>query len=303
MRVGATLVVAVVVLFSVASLAAPSKGVLVVRTKGAQIDEAVGALKAELGSVPIVDELAADDSVDAAAAAIQTRVSNADVVVAVGARAAQAALKQSKLPVVHCMVLQDAQSLDGDNSAGVPLAVPAKAQLAALAKVAPKAKRVGVLYDPKLNARFVDDAKAASKSAGVTIVAKAVDTATAAPAALDEIIDSIDALLVPPDATVVTKELITFLVARAFTKKLPVLGFSESLARVGTMAALAPSYAQNGKLCAALAKKVLAGEKPAALHGALSMSGTLYVNVATARRIGIDVPASVLAPPTQVVGQ
>jgi putative ABC transport system substrate-binding protein len=302
----ARFVVVVALACALVNTSARAQSILLVKSKGPQIDEAVLALKGELASgatasasVDVVEESAGADEVAQRAAALGKN----GLVIGVGAGAAKLALKQSAVPVVHCMVLQDAAALDGPKSAGVPLALPAKAQLAALKRVAPSVKRVGLLYDPKLNARFAEDAKSAASALGLSLVAQPVSSATAALPALDDVVDKIDALLLAPDATVVTKELITFLVPRAFEKKLPVLAFSESIVRLGALAALAPSYAQDGKLCGVLAKRILAGGKPADLHGAVQMTGTLVVNVSTARRIGLSLAPDVLQPPTQVVGQ
>lgn len=288
-----------------------SAGVLLVRAKGTQIDEAVGALRAELGSA-IVAEITVDEATSAAAVVEKANGANVGasaggVVVAVGARAAQLALQQKNAPVVHCMVLQDAAAFDTPASAGVPLNVPARARLDAMKKLAPAAKRIGVLYDPRVNARAVAELEAAAKVTGHTIVKSTVSSPTDAPAALDALLmgasTRIDGLVLVPDATVVTKQFVAFLVARAFEKRLPVLAFSEALARVGTLAALAPGYKDNGKLCGRLAKRVIAGEKPADLHGAVAMTGTLVVNTATAKKIGVAIAADVLRAPTQLVGE
>jgi putative ABC transport system substrate-binding protein len=201
------------------------------------------------------------------------------------------------------MVLQDAAALDTERSVGVALAVPASVQLLALKRIAPGVKRVGILYDPRFNAGFVADAERAAKVRGVTITAKAVSSARDAPAALDALMMHVDAMLMIPDATVVSKELISLVVARALEKRIPVLTYSESLVKLGVLAGLAPSYAQNGRLCAGLVKRVQGGESPRALHGSAPMTGTLVVNVAAARRLGLDLSTDLLKPPTVVVGQ
>jgi putative ABC transport system substrate-binding protein len=294
---------AVVACATLGASGAARANVVVARGKGAQLDEATAALKAELRQ-PVV-EVIVDESTSVAAieAKLQTDGGEPGLVIGVGARAAQLALKQTRAPVVHCMVLQDAALLDSERSVGVPLAVPASTQITALKLVAPKAKRVGVLYDPKFNAAFVTDAQRTAKSKGLALVAREVASAREAPAALDAIMNDVDALLLIPDATVMSKEMIQLVVARALEKRVPVFSYSESLVRLGAVAALAPGYAQNGKLCAQLALRVRAGEKPAALKNALQMSGTLVINVAAAQRLGLTVADELLKPPTVVVGR
>lgn len=288
-------------LLALAAASSTRAAPLLLRTKGPQIDEAVVAFKSEIGE-PVV-EVQVDEASSVEAIVNRATDAKAGIVVAIGARAAQLALKQTLAPVVHCMVLQDAASFDTDRSVGVPLAVPPKAQLEMLKRLAPQAKNVGVLFDPKLSTRQIEELSAAARAANLILLRGSVGAATEGPAALDKLLPDVDALLLIPDATVVSKELVTFLVGRSFDRRVPVLAYSESIVKVGALAALAPQYAQNGKQCARLAKRVLAGETPASLHNAVEMSGQLVVNVATARKIGVNVPAELLKPPTQVVGQ
>jgi putative ABC transport system substrate-binding protein len=279
-------------------------GVLVVRAKGTQIDEAVTSLKSELAAVSISGEIVVDEATSPAAVQDKANAIGKDgVVVAVGARAVQLALQQKSAPVVHCMVLQDAGAYDTATSVGVPLSVSARARLDAMRRVAPAAKKLGVLYDPRVNARAIAELEAAAKSTGHVIVRSTVSSEKDAPAALDALLPRVDGLIVIPDATVVTKQLVAFLVARAFDKRVPVLAFSEALVRVGALAALAPQYRDNGKQCGKLAKRVLAGEKPAELHGVVEMQGALVVNTATAKKIGVTLSPEVLRPPTVLVGE
>ena len=112
--------VALAIVVAALAAAGARADVLLVRTNGAQIDEAVSAIKGELGKV-ITSELTVDDA--------RALASDSDIVVAVLARAAQLALEQPSTAVVHCMVLQGAGAFDTDRSVGVWLAPSARAQL------------------------------------------------------------------------------------------------------------------------------------------------------------------------------
>lgn len=128
-----------------ASLAlASASDVVVLRARGAQIDDAVAAFQGELPGARVItiDESTSLDS-------ILSATSGAALVVGVGARAAQLALKQHAVPVVHCMVLQDARSFDGERSVGVPLTIAPPRQVETLRRLVPAARRVGVLLDRK----------------------------------------------------------------------------------------------------------------------------------------------------------
>lgn len=282
-----------------ATLALAAAGdVVVLRAKGAQIDEAAAAFQAELAGSRMlaVDETTTLDQVFAA-------TNGAAVVVGIGARAAQLALKQHAAPMVHCMVLQDARALDSERSVGVPLTIAPARQLEALRRLVPAAKRVGVLFDPRVSAALLQDVRAAAIAQGLELYAREVAATTAVPAAVDDLLPKVDALLVIPDATVLSKASLTFLVGRTLDAKKPTLGYSDTLPKVGLLAALAPGYADNGALCARIARRVLAGEAPSTLRAAAQMPGTLVVNVKTAARLGLSIPAALLAPPTVVVGR
>ncbi len=306
MKLWAIILFVTCALLGAAATPARAGGVLLVRAKGTQIDEAVAALKGDLGTgaSSVSAELTVDEATSPTAVQDKANALGAgSVVVAVGARAVQLALQQKTVPVVHCMVLQDAGAYDTATSVGVPLSVSARSRLEAMKRVAPNAKKLGVLYDPRVNARAIAELEAAAKATGHSIVRSTVSSDKDAPAALDALLPRVDGLIVIPDATVVTKQFVAFLIARAFDKRVPMLAFSEALVRVGALAALAPQYRDNGKQCARLVKRVLAGEKPADLHGAVEMSGTLVINTATAKKIGVSLSADVLRPPTVLVGE
>lgn len=276
--------------------------VLLVRAKqaSAQFDEAIGAFKGELGEG--VAEFVVDDASNAAGVESRAEAEGASVVVAVGARAAQLAAAVNK-PAVACMLLQASAAASSPRLVKVPVTVPARAQLDALRGLVPKVKSVGVLFDPRFNADSVEELKAAAAVLKIKVVERKVGDQHDTPAALDEIIPEIDALLLPADATVVSKAFLQYLVKRAFDKKIPVLTYSESFVRLGLMAALVPSYADNGRIAARITKRLLEGSAPADLQASAVMKGGLFVNKAAADKMGFALPARMLAAPTTLVGE
>lgn len=300
---GATLAV-LLSLFASAAQAAPRVLLVRARQSAPQFDDAVAALRAELGeptAEQLIDEATTADAVRARVAAASADGTSV-VVVAVGARAAQLVAGLDR-PAVACMLLQSSAASSSSKLVKVPLAVPARAQLEALKALVPGLKSVGVLFDPRFNAAEVDDAKEAAAALKLRLVAKSVSDAKDTPAALDALLGDVDALLLPADATVVSKGFLQYLVKRAFDRKLPVLTYSESFVRLGLLAALVPSPADNGRIAARLTRRLLDGSNAADLQGAATMKGGLVVNTSAARKLGLALSSSVLASPTTLVGQ
>ena len=266
---------------------------LVRPTGSAQFDEAAAAVRAEVGSVV---EITIDTKATAADVAEKIRASGARSVIAIGARAAQV-LSSSPVPVVACMVLGETV---GSPVVTVSLAVAGAEQLTTLKRLAPSVKTVGVIYDGSKNASALRDLGSAARAQGLKIVGKSVPSSNDAIAALEAMLPSVDALLVIPDASVVSKQFLEIVVARAFERRLPVLTYSEAYVKLGLLAALAPSYAANGKRAGALAKRLAAGDS--GQEAMQRTEGGLVVNVGTARRIGLSLSPDILQPPTVTVG-
>jgi ABC-type uncharacterized transport system substrate-binding protein len=82
--------------------------------------------------------------------AAKIRASGADLVLAVGSKAAIAArLELFDIPIIHSMVMHPAKyDLKAPNIAGVASTLPIGQQLTHLRAVLPNLKRIGYLYDP-----------------------------------------------------------------------------------------------------------------------------------------------------------
>lgn len=276
--------------------------VVLVRAKQAtaQFDEAIAAFKAEVGEGVV--EVVVDEAATTAGVQSKVDAEGAGVVVAVGARAAQIAAGLSQ-PVVACMLLQASAAPSSPKLVKVPVAVPVRSQLDALRALVPSVKSVGILYDPRFNAADVEEFKAAADILKIKLIAKSVSDQRDTPAALDALLPEVNALVLPADATVVSKAFLQYLVKRAFDKKLPVLTYSESFVRLGLLAALVPSYADNGRIAGRIAKRVLEGIPPSELQASAVMKGGLVVNKVAGEKMGLTIPARMLAPPTTVVGE
>lgn len=284
-------------LLAIATIATPARAadVLLLRSgDGPQYDEAVAAFRAELGQP--VAEMAVDESTTLSAVGTRAASEGARVVAAVGARAAAVSVG-AKLPVVAFMVLQESAIPQAPGVVGVTLAPSAPSLLETVLRVAPRSKKVGLLFDGKHNEAEAKALELAAKERGLTLVATRVSDARSAVSALESL--AVDALVLIPDATVVSKAFLQVLVARSFERHLPVVCYSESFVKLGLLAALAPSYSGNGRAAAAAVARTLAGGPRGDTVGGPTV---LVLNAGSARRLGLTLPPALLRPPTVVVG-
>ncbi len=229
------------------------------------------------------------------------RASHPDLVLAVGVRAAKAAAGGiSDLPIVYCMVLDpDVNGISGPNVTGVTLAIPVQRQLEAMRRVVPGLSRLGVVFTPAKSGVLIQDARSAAAAMGLTLFEESVQRSEQVPDALSRLSGKVDGLWLPPDATVVTKETFQLALELSLTRKIPLMVFNSQFVKAGALLALSPDYQASGADAARVVRQILAGKKP----GDIPVSptrGTLVVNVATAKSLGLDIPASVLQGAKQV---
>jgi putative tryptophan/tyrosine transport system substrate-binding protein len=254
-----------------------------------------GAREVLGGSATVVDVAAPD-------AAAQLQKAQPTVVLAVGQKALDLAKAESaNVATVFCMVM-GSSNLHSRTVTGVRLEVSPAQQLEQLKLVHPRARRVGVIYEPHGSGALVDEAVKAAGRLGLTLVARSVPDAKGVRPALLEIADGIDALLLIPDPHLITSEMFGFLLSFTLERKIALFGFLDSFSRAGALASIAAEYSEIGRRAAKLALEIAGKPESARLPvpAPVSPSGSLTVNIKTARRLGIDLPAAVTAKARQV---
>lgn len=278
--------------------AAAHAGGVVALTDGrvAPYREAMTGAREVLGGAATVVDVAAPD------AAAQLQKAQPTVVLVIGQKALDLAKAESaNAATVFCMVM-GASTLHSRTVTGVRLEVSPAQQLEQLKLVYPRAKRVGVIYEPHGSGALVDEAVKAAGRLGLTLVARSVPDAKGVRPALLEIADGIDALLLIPDPHLITSEMFGFLLSFTLERKIAMFGFLDSFSRAGALASIAAEYSEIGRRAARLALEIASKPESARLPvpPPVSPSGSLTVNIKTARRLGIDLPAAVTAKARQV---
>jgi hypothetical protein len=107
-------------------------------------------------------------------------------------------------------------------------------------------------------------------------------------------IDDAGAILLLPDASLLTSAALDEAYLISFRKGIPILGISERNVREGALAALVVEMVNVGKMIGGLAAKALKGESIDRLPPSPPRKFDLYLNTATARRMGIPIPGELL---------
>jgi putative ABC transport system substrate-binding protein len=280
-RAWAVLVVAVIVC---AVAPARADGVVMLTETGvAQYQETMAGVRAHLsGDVVQVDIGGAIDPLG------QLRQAHPQVVVAIGIKALSLVARAvPDLPIVYCTVLYpDQHGLTGAHITGVPLEIPALKQLEQLHDVAPRVKRIGVLYSPAM-APFVTEATAAAGKLGIKMVVKGIGSSREVADGFSGLVGQIDALLLLPDSKVMNKEVFNYLLRASLDANIALFGFLEALTQAGALASVSPDYQDIGARAGELVTQVV--EHHGTLPPKTYSRGALSINLKTAERLGIAV--------------
>jgi len=251
-----------------------------------RLERALAALR-EHSPLPVdVLPLSADGG--AALSAAWARSDRGSVLVALGPQASDEVVKLG-LPgrVVHCLAGLDAVRA---GLPAIPSDVPADQQAAWLARLVPKAKTVGLLFDTAQNTRRAEALAAALGNAGFRTMLRPVAGPAALPAALDSLAGHADVLLALPDSTVYTREASRGLLLYSFRRRIPIAGPTDAWVRMGSLYALEWDYAEVGAACAALAARE--ANPAAAAH--VAPRPRVLVNAKSASHFGIEWNADLL---------
>ncbi|HEX8697459.1 MAG TPA: ABC transporter substrate binding protein [Myxococcaceae bacterium] len=238
-----------------------------------------------------VQEVMLDESPATAARVFKAlAVQKPSLVLAVGPLAANAARRSlgESIPVLFVMVPYfEKYGLEGPNITGIALTSDYNPELGALKAMAPKARKVGVLHDPRFSAKSVQVAQEAASGLGLSIVPLEVDAQAKVDKVLEGAAGKVDALLMVVDKTVGNTAVVQALIAFAQAQKLPLVGLTSSQVKEGATVAVAPSPTAIGQQAGRLANRLI-HEKvdPGALAVAQPEGMDIAINLTSARKLG-----------------
>jgi putative ABC transport system substrate-binding protein len=205
------------------------------------------------------------------------------------------------IPSVFSMVSEPAQSglLNSTGSGSTPMTgvcldVPVREQFASLLDVVPRAKRIGVIYNPEESQFIVDEARKAANRMGLGLVTHPIASEAELPEGLTALRPRIDALWLVSDRTVLTTQSLQYVFLYAFQTNLPLMGLSEHFVKMGALLAVGPDYTDVGKQSGEFAAQILKGSDPEELPIASPRKVQLSLNLRTAEIIGHRIPDGVV---------
>ncbi len=225
-----------------------------------------------------------------------------DAIVAIATPSAQAVVAATKsIPLVYAGVTDPvaAQLIkswepSGTNVTGVSDKLPLDKQIALIKRVVPKAKRVGVVYNPgEANSVVViNELKKLLPAQGLTLVESAAPrTVDIAPAAKN-LIGKVDVIYTSTDNNVVSAY--ESLVKVANEAKIPLVAGDTDSVKRGAIAALGINYYKLGRQTGTVVARILKGEKPGAIASTGSSDLELFVNPGAAAKQGVTLSADLL---------
>jgi putative tryptophan/tyrosine transport system substrate-binding protein len=213
------------------------------------------------------------------------RASNTSLVVAVGLKAALAAkVEIVDIPIVYMMILDPLKHrLTAANMTGTVLDVPLDRQVKIMRIFLPTLHRVGTLYDPAKNGSRVKNAVEQAGIFDVQVNGLPVESEKDVPQQLRALFQNVEALWLMPDSAVLTHESIPFILESALARRIPVIGFSPELTRLGALLSISIDYGDVGRDTGLLVKNILDREGLLPLNPLPIERLKITVNLKTAR--------------------
>ncbi|WP_042885070.1 ABC transporter substrate-binding protein [Cupriavidus necator] len=220
---------------------------------------------------------------------------NPTAIVAIATPSAQAVVAATKsVPVVYSGVtdpvaaqLVKSWAPSGTNVTGVSDKLPLDKQVALIKRVVPKAKTVGMVYNPgeANSVVVVKELKELLTKEGLTLKeAAAPRTVDIGPAA-KSLIGKVDVIYTNTDNNVVSAY--EALVKVANESKIPLVAADTDSVKRGAVAALGVNYGDLGHQTGKVVVRILKGEKPGAIASQTSDNLELFVNTGAAAKQGV----------------
>lgn len=211
------------------------------------------------------------------------------LILAIGSKALERVRNVKEIPVLYLMVLNPPPAGSGNrNITGVAMNVPPEKYFEILARITPASKRVGVVYDPARSGPLVKRSQQAAQARGIELVAMEARKSNEVPKALDALKGSIDALLMLPDTTVVTPDMVESFLIFSQNNSIPIITFASKYVDMGALLSLNIDVFDQGIQAGEMARQILEGAVVSALPGMEARKLHIKANRNVAKKLGIS---------------
>ena len=232
-----------------------------------------------------------------------------DAIVAISTPSAQPVVAATQtIPVIFSAVTDPLEARlvtnlahPGGNVTGTTDTLPLERHLDLITTISPKAKRIGVVYNPgeANSVATVTRLKTLAAARGLTVVEAPAPRTSDVLYAARALVGHADVIYVPTDNTVVTA--LEGVVRTGFEAKLPVYAADTDSVKRGALAAVGFNYYDVGRQTGAIVARVLDGEAPGEIPVESVKRTELFINLRSAERMGVTVPQSVLDAAGEVI--
>jgi len=241
----------------------------------------------------------------------ETEVSNAadaikkfkpNAIFVTGANSLQAVRKvENQVPVVFANVLKsETGDLKNTNVGGIFWEVPIQAQFSFLSAVLPKAKRIGVVYNPQISGEQIHEAQTVAPKYGLEVVPRTAENSSQMEEMLSDW-EGIDVLWVIPDKSLVNSpDVFRSVLSLTMNRNLPVLAYHEAFVKEGALLSVSNDFSSMGKQAAELVHNLLDQKSDKNLPSVLPTLSKLAINLKTAKKLNIEINPNVVMSATQV---
>ena len=235
-----------------------------------------------------------------------------DVIVAISTPSAQACQAAAKgaIPIVFSAVTDPVAAKlvksfaqpDGTLT-GTSDKQPLNLTFELIHKLTPTATKIGILYNAgeANSVAQVAEMKTEAAKIGMSIVEATAAQSAAVPDAARSLVGKADVILLPTDSTVVSA--VESVVKVGIDAKIPVYASDTNSVERGAMAALGFNYYKLGRLTGEIAAKVLNGTKPGDIPVGTLESEDLYLNLASAKKMGVTLSEAMTQSAAKVIDQ
>jgi putative tryptophan/tyrosine transport system substrate-binding protein len=229
-----------------------------------------------------------------------------DVIVTITTPTSQAAVAATKdIPIVFSTVtdplkakLVTSTKHPGGNVTGISDVVPTERQLEVVKEIVPKLKTLGLVYDPSLpnSLSTVESIKALAPKMGFATVESPAMGLNNVASAGQSLVGKVDAIFVPNDTTVYA--VFESLVKVCRDAQVALFTAERRSVQRGAIATVGFDFKQMGVRTADVVDKVLQGAKPGDIDvefmDQVPNALGLYINKASAEKMGVTVPPELL---------